>query len=225
MKKGILFAGVLSLFAFSSPAWATALAPGGTAVPAATVESGTVVASSTTTYSFGGGADTGTVRQEVVVQAGGNLDFLYQVSVAKGDVATLSGSNFSDGVSFSTDVYEAASTSGVTGNIMATGTQKVAPNADSRSASGKVVNFPFSSAVGVGVTSFVEIVKTNATTFDSGGNTGFLDDSPPGSASPFFEPAGSPTPEPSTFVLLSGTMIGLGVGAYRRRKNRIAKVS
>src|SRR5438132_1231874 len=157
----------LAMLWYSAHAQATVITPGGpSAVPPPSPEVGTLVVSEVVPYSFGGGADTGTIRSEVVTNAvTGQLDFLYQATVTKGDLATLAAQSFTG---FSTDVYQDTGPEvGVTGgDVTVLGGYPSATA--SRTSSGSVVNFQFVAAIpgglGLPITSNVLLFRTNART-------------------------------------------------------------
>jgi hypothetical protein len=221
-----------SCFLAAGPrAKATPLSSGGSVVATTPfVETGTVIDSASYSYSFSGGTDTGVLREEVV-QTGGpgsTLDFLYQVSVTANEIHSFNAIDFTG---FTTDVEQ--NPTGVTGDIMALGT--ILSSTVTRSFDGSTVNFNFDPVrILAGTTSYVQIVKTNATAYDSAGNVGLFDtgtfnigsesdgSGTPNHVVPIFEPT-TATPEPSSLVLFAGLTVGAGgVAAWRQWSGRRA---
>ncbi|MFL5240816.1 MAG: PEP-CTERM sorting domain-containing protein [Gemmataceae bacterium] len=221
------------LVGFAGPAGANPLPPGGsTGVPTGIPE-GTIVASQTSAFDFtstGGQTHVGTVQQEVVRTASGNLDFLYQVSFNSGS-GTIGSFGVHNYAGFATDViqntdgtvFQPGTTTRAPGNIFTTGT-KTAIMAE-RGLSGATILYTLESALRAGQSSFVQIIQTDATLFD---NKGVVDVNGGPQEGSFgingtLEPlaSGGPqiVPEPSTMAMWGGVALGLvGYMAVRRRK-------
>jgi len=202
------FGALLGFVVASSQVQATPLPPGGNvapdAVPAAVA---TQLADITSSFMTPGGT-TGTVREVVVREAGGTLDFLYQVTVASGSSAIVRMSAI-DYSGWSTDV-SAVLGSAQAGVAPAFTNGGQGPSDATRSGGvGQTVGFDFN-GIGAGDHSRVLIVRTNATIFGGGviGVTNGGTDNVPGFA---------PSPEPASLVLLASCFLGLG-GAYAWRR-------
>jgi hypothetical protein len=216
--SGALLVGLLSL---AAPVAASPLASGATvlpvpAVPGCDLCSGpfldTLFDVAWGTPAFGGRYDT-----VVFMNAGGTLDFAYQIHVAEGSypVGTVSMLMF-DG--WDTDVF------------YYTQEGTAAPDSATRSASGAQIDFafdpPWGGAVDPEEHSMILVIRTNATNYKPGIVfitpgivTPSFDDGPQlepviGGA---FAPDFTPIPEPATMTL---TGIGLAGAMARRRRSR-----
>jgi len=160
-----------------------------------------------------------TVAAAVYRNAGGTLDFYYQVTnnspVPPGDqIHRLTGSSF---VGFDTDVFfvlngSAIACSACDGGSFVDGTQE--PETANRTLSGSVVgfNFPAGFDVDPGESSFVLLIRTNATFF----NTGVVSVINSGTVTrDAFQPA---VPEPASLTLLGIGLLGTGAMMRRKRK-------
>jgi hypothetical protein len=162
----------------------------------------------------------GRFNEAVYLEAGGTLDFAYQVNVtsngSKGNVATFSVGDFSN---VSTDVA-------LTNGLMPFPVGNTTLTTASRSADGSTLFFNPIASLTAGATSFVALVRTDATQFDQFGSTTFVT-STGGSfgIQSTFEPIAPNVPEPMTMVLWGGSFAGLALaGALRRRKAHAAQV-
>jgi hypothetical protein len=212
-------------------------------VPGATVSSGvvplgpgnlpgTLLASQSAPFSAFTGSDSGTVVSAVYQEAGGTLDFYYQVDLnataancgGSGQIACdplerLTVSSFA-GFQTSVGIIEKGS---FLGGAFTNGLDM--PATVDRNSSGNVVGFDFnsssgsSSAILPGTDSFVVVVTTDATTFTNG-YASVIDSIPSttGSYAPLFTPVS--TPETGTLTLLSSGLLGLGLTGLRRRFRR-----
>jgi len=140
----------------------------------------------------------------------GGLDYVYQISVTKGTVASLVGSSFA---SFLTDVGQNRLSVGFVVPFVA-GTQG-ADNA-TRSLDGSSVNFNFvpaltTSPFGAGV-SYVLFVLTNSQAFGEG-VIGIVDSANSSTGVGGFAPAFAGVPEPSSLIIMASCFLSV-VGAY-----------
>jgi hypothetical protein len=158
---------------------------------------------------FGAVTATGTVREQVGTYSlnPGGLTFLYQFTVATGNIGNLSGSLFD---SFTTTVLQQAS--GPLPGVPTRGASSV-----TRSGSGDVVSFSFASEVS-GETSFALLVSTNAPSFmpgnialQDGGNTNIQG----------FAPA-SLVPEFGSAALMGLCLVGFGgMAGFRKLRKPV----
>jgi hypothetical protein len=231
MKRMILTLAVTAgILCASQAARATPLTPGQTALPtppptlpySPTSVSNTITEQFTTPGSGGVGQVTGTVTEQVVVDKNnpGGLDFVYQFTVTSTNPAN-SGDGVSNliGQSFATPVTVDASqvdTSGI-------GSQVASDYVHRSSGLGSTVTFNFGAlggtTVGVGQTSDLLIVRTNATLYTTGTTDIGLTDG--GTVNVHgFHPLVA-TPEPASLALFGTCFAGLGligVGRFLRRK-------
>jgi hypothetical protein len=223
--KALTFAAAaLGLALLSSPAHATLLPINSTVVPNAQANpltTGSVIANTgvqSVSAALGGNSITGTAQSWVVTGFAGNPfgsqfdTFVYQVSLTGGTntsntpviLERVTGAGYD---SFSTDA-----------GYNASGSQVVPTSAD-RSSNGNVVGFNFISPgtnIGVGQSSALLIVNTNATSFSI--NSMSLQDGVAANASGYSPSAA--IPEPSSAILMGGSLALLGLGAYARRRAR-----
>ena len=206
----------LCLLAVPAAGQAATLAPGATVAPDSPgYTPGTVIATYNQTLSTNteNGLLSAELRQAVLRNSDGTLDFVYQVvnnGTSPDPFRRISTDSFANGQVYNTDVqaYNTLAIAGfTTGTIGAT-------SAD-RSTSGSVVGFNLSLATGAslspGATSQIFVVRTNATSYAAGG-TQLIDG---GVLS--FHGTFAPTPEPASLILLGTCLGGLGLGAGVRR--------
>ena len=195
----------------ATPSFATAITPGATVVPNTVTFGGTFTSlgSIATTYAIDG--DSGQVGASVGTWSlnpfGANdLTFVYQVFVNTGDVARVTGSNFSG---FSLDVEQAPFGSST----------NAAVTADLNTLGVVGFNFtpPLSNELTAGQETYLLIVNTNATAFNPGiisvidGATATVDG---------FETTTAATPEPSTLSLLGTGLLAVGAGLRRKMRRK-----
>jgi hypothetical protein len=208
---------------FQGTAQAVPLPPGGTVVLPTAVENGMLVGYMSIPFSFGSPTSAshvaGRLNEAVYLEAGGTYDFAYQVSVTgtgrKGNIASFSVGDFT-GVT-----TDAAYTNGLM--PFPTGNRGLATA--SRSVDGSTLFFTPTTPLTAGTTSYVALVRTNATSFDQFGSVTFVNSSTGGSFGIMntFEPI-APVPEPLTLVLWGGSFAGIAcVGAFRRRKANVSQ--
>jgi hypothetical protein len=200
------------LAAVSSPAGATTLNPGDKNVTpdaiASIITGATVKAETKISFDVpdsDGSHLIGTVYEVALQRSTGTYDFLFQITVDGKSDNSVTGLSEKGFAGFKTDVSAVATQSLPSGTTpFATG--DTAPDSARRSKSeGDVVTFD--TDLGHGDTSYVLIIKTDATDFK---NVGV---SVEGSQSYNFQGFGPQVPEPASLVLFGGCFMGLG-GAY-----------
>lgn len=169
---------------------------------------GTLLASLVSPYSFNttAGTTSGNLFTAVFKEAGGTLDFYYQVanssssatSIARETDTNFAGFTVSTGYRTDGSVLGAGFTNGT-----------VAPVTADNNGSGSVVGFSFSppdtAKIAPGLTSFAFVISTNATSYRAG-NSSIIDGGTQTVAA--FQPA-SGVPEPGTVLLMGLGMVGL----------------
>lgn len=201
----------------SAAANASPLLPGqnGQTPDLLTTSAGTLLASSTsalTTVSY-----TASVTSAVYRNSNGTLDFYYQVTnTSSGSLndtlGRLTGGSFTG---FNTDVFYRTDGASL-GNGFVNGTNP--PSSADRDANGQTVGFSFSepanNLIAPGQSSFVLVIRTNATMF-SQGTTGVIDRT--AGTVLTYQPAS--VPEPASMLLLGTGIAGLAARLRKRRKD------
>jgi hypothetical protein len=226
MKKIVFMAAVVGFAVLSPKAEAYVLSPGGS-VSAATmgdnaVPSGTVIDSITNEVGSPGQGSTVSANLTTVVikEAGGTLDFVYQVqntTAAGGD--WIHRATMVSFTGWSTNVWYSSKNTGYSSYFSNADSTSTIAGAD-RSNSGQTVGFTLetttngtpdvNSGIAPGAYSFILVIKTDATAY-RGGSSFVID----GGVTSFTSFA--PAPEPSSIVLAGMGVVFLG-GFFWRRK-------
>jgi hypothetical protein len=173
----ILLAGLamLAVGAWCQKATGTILPPGGTVVPsliAPGTSPGTLVAAISAQFSFTttAGTTSGTIVSAVYREAGGTLDFYYQVNDGASSTSSIAREADTSYMGWTTDVNYRTDGSSLTGGGFVNGT--LPPLGGDRDIPGSTIGFnftpPVSSQIAPGTSSDVLIIKTNATSFTAG---------------------------------------------------------
>jgi hypothetical protein len=167
------------------------------------------------------------LRAAVVMNAGGTLDFYYQISnpgTSRHNLAFSLSESFATGAAFATSVFYRLENGGL--DFFLNGMADASPSAANRSADGTMVNFEFVGSpiqselkINPGEVSRILVIRTNATSFVGGlttiGNGITL-------TGPSFAPSGfapSAVPEPASLLLLGSAFAAAGYVA----RHRVAK--
>jgi len=222
-KFFIALVAAVAILGFASQAHATPLPPGSTVVPDISGEpsTATVVANISGNFNIGTVADgnqlIGSWQEVVYKQVTGNLDFAYQVTLTTGDIGRLTATGFKSFlISASQDDNSLAVQN--LGAFTHVGT-RLAFDA-SRSADGNKASADFNEepVAPPSYSTYIQIFRTNATQFQK--NQLNIIDSNIFSVN---TDGPSPSPEPSSLVLMGGLGIGLVGGAAFRRWRKAKK--
>jgi hypothetical protein len=205
----VVLAAVVALLGVSPLAQATPLAPGTSVVPDVSPELGTYTGLSVS-GAFSTAKTAGTYLEAVYKEGGGTLDFVYQVTVTKGDVGRLTSDNFG-AYTVSASQFALPPVDNTPGFVIGT----VAAATADRTADGDVIGFNFTPVqVTAGFTSVVLIIRTDAIV-TSPNDLSFID------ALTASVTGIGPAPEPTTLLLFAGMSVGMGgVGLWRRWKRQ-----
>lgn len=186
----------------------TGLVPSGTAA-------GTLLASLVSAYSFSttAGITSGTLTSAVYREAGGTLDFYYQVANSASSASAIARETDTNFVGFTTSLGYRTDGSTLAGGFV-NGT--VAPVLGDVNGIGTVVGFHFdltdANKIAAGQTSTALVISTNATNYTAG-NAAVIDGGTQTVAA--FQPAPG-VPEPGTMVLLGAGLLALaGIRKFR----------
>lgn len=220
--RAVLCAAIL-LFG-TSAAHATVLVPGGTVVPELLAGPAGALEAFVLNLPLNTGDVQGSLTAAVVRNAGGTLDFYYQVTNDLGSIDSLSrntNSLFATlGIVYDTSVFYRTDTGGLP--IFSDGDADATPLTVERNMTGRVVGFNFLSlplgATGIdpGETSRILVIRTNAVDFNAGMSSvidGGVD------SVDTFAPTGS-VPEPASLILLGSGFAAAGYMARHRGAKR-----
>jgi hypothetical protein len=203
---------ILSVLAACSVVSAVPLPPGGIVVPDMSAETGTLLSSITDSFS---GKTSGSITEGVYTESGGTLDFVYQVSIATGQLGRLTVTNYA-GVSLDAPNGVSMTTTVPSGGIFSTPSAGGAATSADRSTiavdGGDVVGFNWNPELGATANTWILIIRTPATS-DAPNMMNLID----GSVFKFSGEGPLTVPEPCSLLLLAGVFPGLGWLVYRSR--------
>jgi hypothetical protein len=203
---------------------ATVLVPGTTVVPGVLAgAAGTMVDSILTPLTFGGDL-IANLRAAVVMNAGGTLDFYYQIGnsgMSGTNLASTTDQPFAiPAMTFATDVFYRTDTGGL--DFFHTGSAAATPLTADRTADGVVVGFNFgnlnANKINPGEVSRILVIRTNATSYMPGLTTIANGIITSGQSFAPFAPA--PVPEPTSLLLLGSAFAAAGYVARHRIARR-----
>jgi hypothetical protein len=167
----------------------------------------------------------GSLTAAVIRNAGGTLDFYYQItndSTSDDSLARSTDSNFAlvtPPTIFTTEVFYRTDDAGLAAFGFSAGAASATPVTADRGVNGRVVGFsffpPVSSNIDPGETSRILVIRTNATNFTTGFST--VSDGLTENLSSF-QPAAAAIPEPASLLLLSSAFGAAGYMARRRAR-------
>ncbi len=195
----------------------TPTAPGSTVGAGLTTDpAGTLLADLLVPYSFTttAGTTSGTIESAVYREAGGTLDFYYQVANAMASATALARETNTNFTGWTTDTGYRTDGGTLAGTHFMDGT--VPPVFADSNATGSVIGFLYDltefTKIHPGETSTVMIIATNATNFVSG-DASVIDGGTQTVAA--FQPAGN-VPEPGSMMLIGGGLLALaGIRRFR----------
>jgi len=225
LGRAALLASVLLVVPATSQA--TVLVPGGTAMPDVLADPAGTLLDSILTPISSGGELVARLRAAVVRNAGGTLDFYYQIANKGTSGHNLDFSlseSFATGATFATSVFYRLENGGL--DFFLNGMSDATPSGAERSADGTTVGFEFTGSpiqserkINPGEVSQIIVIRTNATSYVGGlttvGNSITL-------TGPSFAPSGfapSAVPEPASLLLLGSAFAAAGYVA----RHRVAK--
>lgn len=170
---------------------------------------GTLIADTGVMPAVASGSFSASVRETVVQEAGGTLDFYYQFFNSAGSSDALELDTNARFKGFTTDV---AYLSGFDLLTLPGGTTRIAPSSVSRSFDGATVAFHYGFVL-PGEAAYTVVIKTNATSYESG--TIALQDSKNVTVNGF-----APGPEPTSIALLGTCLFGLTFIVRKRIASR-----
>jgi hypothetical protein len=178
---------------------------------------GTLLATLVSPYSFvtTAGTTSGTLTTAVYREAGGTLDFYYQVSNSANSATAIARMTATNFFGFTTNLGYRVDGLALPDNVFINGT--VPPVTGDKDGPGQVVGFSFqppdAAKILPGLTSNVLVISTNATNYVAG-NAAIIDGGTQTVAA--FQPAGAPDviPEPATLGLIGAGLVAV---ALRRK--------
>ncbi len=172
---------------------------------------------------FGNQFYSGTLTAAVVQNAGGTLDFYYQITNNGSSIHSLSRNTDSlfaiPPTMFTTDVFYRTDDAGLP-SLFQAGDAGATPNSADRGLNGQVVGFDFqpgAAAINPGETSMILVVRTDATTF-TGGFSSVINALTADLLTLGPDLATAPVPEPASLLLLSSAFTAAGYMAKRRKR-------
>jgi hypothetical protein len=223
LSRAALLASMLLVVPAKSQA--TVLVPGGAVMPDILGGSAGTLVDSLLTPLLSGSELIANLRTAVVMNAGGTLDFYYQIGnkgTSGHNLDLAFNQSFAPGSTVTTDVFYRLENGGLDFFHSVVGG---APTAAARSSSGDVVGFEFSGSplrsalrINPGEVSSILVIRTNATNYAAGSTTIANSITLTGTS---FAPLVSPSsvPEPASLLLLGSAFAAAGYVA----RHRVAK--